>query len=49
MDEIKITNDPLSLDEARTLVTSPSAGAISVFIGKIDIQLNRLLQPDLTC
>jgi len=33
MDHILITADPLSVDEARKLVTSPSAGAISMFIG----------------
>ncbi|XP_064610032.1 molybdopterin synthase catalytic subunit-like [Liolophura sinensis] len=33
MDHVKITEDKLSMDEVTLLVTSPTSGAISVFMG----------------
>lgn len=34
MDHVRITEEQLSIEEARKLVTCPSAGAISMFIGQ---------------
>lgn len=34
MDHISITNEPLSVDQISNIVTSPTSGAISMFIGK---------------
>ena len=31
---VRITPDPLSLDEIKDFVTDPSAGGISIFMGK---------------
>lgn len=33
MDHISITNEPLSVDQISNIVTSPTSGAISMFIG----------------
>ena len=33
-DHIKITKDPLNIDEAVRLVTHPSCGAIATFLGR---------------
>ena len=33
-DFIKVTHDPLSVEDITKMVTSPTSGAISLFIGK---------------
>ena len=41
-DYIKITEEMISIDEMSSLVSSPSAGATSMFIGKYNIRFHRL-------
>ena len=41
---IKITRDPLSLQEVTQFVTDPAAGGISIFMGEVNNQMYRCQQ-----
>ena len=36
MDHVEVVEEPLSVEKATQSVTSPSSGAVSLFIGKYD-------------